>query len=326
MSRPEAPELSLVLVTDGLATIRETLGHFAAQDGRDGIELVLAAPRGSDVRRGARELEPFRWVTVVDVDDVPDPPAARAEAVRAASAPVVLFAETHAFPRPGYVETLLRAHREGPWAAVGPAIANANPETLLSWANLLLPYGRWIAGSRGVAADVPGHNAAYKRSALLQFGDDLARWLRSDSVMHLELRKRGMELFFEPEATVDHVNVSTLHWTLAEHFTAGRSFAASRAERWPGRRRLLYVVGAPAIPIVRLLRILREIRRSPEASARLPQLLPVVLLCLVVSAAGELAGYALGPRYSAFLYDMEIHRMRYLRRTERERAESTPPS
>ena len=53
-------------------------------------------------------------------------PEARAAGVRAASAPIVFIGETHSYPQPGWAEALLTAF-EGPWAAVVPAIGNANP-------------------------------------------------------------------------------------------------------------------------------------------------------------------------------------------------------
>jgi hypothetical protein len=311
------PEISVVLVTDGLATIRKTLAYLRAQAGAERMEIVIVATQPEQVSPTARELAKFAQVQVLAIDDLSSPPSARAKAVRAATAPLVLFAETHSYPRPGYVETLVRAHHDGPWAAVGPSMGNANPKSALSWANLMLDYGRWIPDDeRGVIDDVPGHNAAYKRSALLEFGDDLPRQLKADSIMHAELRERGHELYFASDARTDHLNVSRLRWSVVERFYASRHFAGLRARGWPLPRRLLYIAGAPLIPAVRLKRILDFARRSEEAPP-LRRLLPALAFTLSASALGELAGYAAGPGQGGFPYEIEVYRSRFVRPEDR---------
>jgi hypothetical protein len=312
------PDLSVLLVTDSLAPIRRTLHYFRAQQNSARLEVVLVAPSEARLREDASELQGFDHVQIVEVGDIAQMPLARAEAVRAARAPLVLFAESHAYPRTGYVESLIRRHREGPWAVVGPAIANANPGSMVSWACLFLDYGRWVeADHAGVAEDVPGHNAAYKRSALLEFGADLPERMRSDSLMHGELRARGHQLYLEPEAVCEHLNVSRLGWALREHFDSGRKFAGLRARSWGPWLRLAFAGGSPLIPLVRLVRILRDLRRSGRTEL-LPQLLPVLILILVVSGAGEFVGYAFGPGRSTTIYEMELHKSRYTRRSDRE--------
>ena len=44
---------------------------------------------------------------------------------------VVAFGEEHCFPEPGWAQALIDAHRED-YAAVGPAMHNANPDTIVS--------------------------------------------------------------------------------------------------------------------------------------------------------------------------------------------------
>jgi Glycosyl transferase family 2 len=310
-------EISVVLVTDGLATLRKTLAYLRAQAGADRMEIVIVATRPEDIPLTAPELEKFAQVQVLPIEDVSSPPSARAKAVRAATAPLVLFAETHSYPRPGYIETLVRAHHQGPWAAVGPSMGNANPDSALSWANLMLDYGRWVPDDqRGVIDDVPGHNAAYKRAALLEFGDDLPRQLRADSIMHRELRERGHELYFESAARTDHLNVSLFRWSVVERFFASRHFAGLRARGWSLPRRLLYIVGAPLIPAVRLRRILDFVRRSEEAPP-LRRLLPALGFTLTASALGEAVGYAAGPGRGGFSYEIELYRSRFVRPEDR---------
>jgi hypothetical protein len=316
VSRPRSPQLSVIFVTDRLATIRKTLAHFRAQDGSERLEIVIAAPNDT-VAEEATELMGFGDVKVVRVDDISETPLARAAVVRAARAPLVVFAETHSYPRPGYVEALIRAHREDRRAVVGPSMANANGGSLVSWVGLFLDYGAWVANDRrGTAEDVPGLNSAYKREALIEFGDDLPAQLRASRLMHQELRTRGYELYLEPDAVCDHLNSSRLHWSIAEHFQSGRKFAGQRARRWRWGRRLLFAGGSPLIPVVRLRRILRDVRRSGHCEL-LPRMLPPLVLVLVASAIGELVGYVSGPGRSLLLFRIELFKNRYTRPADR---------
>jgi hypothetical protein len=310
------PELSIVLPTDSWATIRAVLRAFATQAGAERLELVLVVPRGGSVGRDAPEAAPFASLQLVEVDDVAHLPSARLAGVLAAGAPLVLFAETHAFPQAGYVKALIDRHR-GPWAVVGPRIGNANPRSLVSWASILMDYGRWLDYSEsGVLDDVPGHNSAYKREALLSLGEELGVLMTADSIMHGELRRRGSELYLESDARVDHLNVSRPLWAIVERFESGRKFASIRVARFSRARRLVYAAGSPLIPLVRLKRILAEVRRSGRGPELLPRLLPVLAVSLFASALGEAVGYITGTSRTTRLYDMELHKARYVRRGE----------
>ena len=72
--------------------------------------------------------------------------------------------------------------------------------------------------------------------------------MTADTIMHAEFRARGQELFLEPAARVDHLNVSRLRWALIERFESGRTFAGMRARGWSWPRRLAYALGSPLIP------------------------------------------------------------------------------
>src|SRR5205823_2114181 len=123
-----------------------------------------------------------------------------------ASAPVVVFCEDHAFPEPGWAVALIDAHR-GPYAAVGPVIVNANPRSLISDADCLIGYGPWLHPSPGgEMSHLPGHNSSYKRASLLEYGDRLPSMLEAETVLHWDLRARGLRLYLEPRARLAHTN------------------------------------------------------------------------------------------------------------------------
>jgi len=311
--------MSVVIVTDRYQTIRKTMRHLRAQTARDRLEIVIVVPSAGELSVDGMELEGFSRVRVVEVGRMKSLSRARAFGVRQASAPVVGFVESHSYPDPGWAEALIEAHRR-PWAAVGPVVGNANPAGMISWANLLLDYGPWVEPvEEGVTGDLPGHNSSYKRAILLDCGPELESMLEQEILLHNEIQSRGYQLYLEPKAKTYHLNISLLSSWLPERFYTGRHFAGARARLWSPLRRLLYSGGAPLIPLVRLPRILRDIRRSGRERQLLPKVLPPLIIGLVVSAVGEMIGYAFGAgKAMEWLSKTELYKVPHLVQPERE--------
>ena len=313
----ESPALSVILpAPDRLDTLLRTVRAIAAQDIATRIELVIVA-RHPAAGVPAEAAAPLRWVQVVPMPEWTTMTAARVRGVLRARAPIVALAEDHCFPSPGWARALLAAHH-GPWAAVGPAFLNANPASILSWANLAIEYGPWLSPVVAGAVDhVPGHNSSYKRDVLLAYGERLEEMLEAESILHWDLRQRGSAVAMAPAATTRHENFSRLTPSFALRFGGGRLFAASRAAGWSWWRRAAYAVASPAIPIVRARRTYRHLRRVPDAHGR-AGLRPLIFFLLAVDAIGECAGYLFGlgdqPRR---LSEIEYDRPRFLNASDR---------
>lgn len=313
-------ELSVILVADTFETIRETVRHLTGQTARDRLELVVVTWSAEALGLDAAHCTGLGAVRVVEAlggDGFGDLARMRAVGVEAASAPVVLFGESHSFPDPGAVEALIDAHR-GPWAAVGQAMCNGNPGTMASWTCLYLDYGAWVDPcDGGVVDELPTNNTSFKRAPLVECGEELAALLVSSDRINATLRARGSSFYLEPRARTFHVNVSRTSSWLVDRAAFGRAYAGARSESWPAWRRAVYACGSPLIPVVRLRRTLRDIRRTRRMEL-LPRILPALIVSLVVSASGEALGYALGRGGAARrVGEIEIHRMRYLKRDDR---------
>jgi hypothetical protein len=273
---------------------------------------VIVMP-GADALRLDAAFEAFAGARTVDVPSIADLSAARAAGVRAATGLFVMLGETHAYPERGWAAALIDA-QTGPWVAVVPAFGNANPDGALSWAGLLADYGRWLTGLAASEVDsIPTFNSAYTRSTLIALGPTLDGVLSSSDELARCLRSAGGRFCFVPGARVDHVNVSQPRAWLAERYFSGRMIAITRIERWSLRRRVLYLLGSPLIPVVLLVRL-----RAPIVLARRKGLLggrTLVALALgsVVRAVGEAVGYAFGGSTAAEarMADYELHKTRY---------------
>jgi hypothetical protein len=321
MTSTEGPSLSVVLVTaDCFEVIRKTVGHLRDQASAGRLEVVVVAPSREVLGPIERDLDGFGGHQIVEVGEIRSLAMARAEGVRRAVAPVVVLAEDHCYPEPGWAEALIEAHR-GPWAAVGPEVRNANPASVVSWIELFINYGPWIEpGGARVAADLPGNNSSYKRELLLAYGPELGPRLEVPHYLHRDLRTRGYRLYLEPAAKVRHLNVTLPSAFFQEHFYLGRRFAAGRAETWSRARRLLYAtVGVPWILLQYSRGDLREIWRTSLRGRLLSRGLPVLLGSLVARGLGEVLGFAAGFGDSK-KRALELESKRYRHLSPRDRA------
>jgi Glycosyltransferase like family 2 len=322
MNNPEpSPALSVVLPTSrGLANVARTLRALGAQTVRHRLELVIVAPSDS-ITLDPAMTEGFAGVQVIGVDNVTSSSnQARVAGIRIARAPIVALAEDHSFPEPGWAEALLAGHMEGTWAAVGPVVCNGNPATAVSWANFLLEYGPWTESARrGAAAHLPGHNSSYRRDLLLAYGEKLEALMEAESILQWDLRHHGHQLLLEPAARTHHLNFSRLLSSISLRFNVGRQFAGTRSAEWPPLKRLLYVLGAPLIPLVRLRRSVALLVRWPARRGLLPRVFPVLAAAVAIDGLGEMVGYAAGPgSSSSILGGIEFDRRRSLTRQDQQ--------
>ncbi len=202
-----------------------------------------------------------------------------------------------------------------PYAAVGAAVLNPNPDTLVSWADFLMGYGHWMPPIASGEMDMlPGHNGSFKRAALLRFGDELAALIEIEIAVQARLRAAGEKLYLESRAQFYHLNFSRYRTWLPAIFVNGRVYAAGRRREWSALKRLIYAGGSFLIPLVRIGRIRQDVRDPAQQRALFPRIVPVLLLGLFTSAMGEMFGYALGSgRASRDLVRYEFNRVRDVR-------------
>ncbi len=319
MNDLSSPEISVVIVTpDNFATIRNTIECLRKQTAKDRIEVVIVAPSADRLNLNDSELNGFLQTRVVEVGNVESVASGNAAGVREATAPVVVFAEDHSYPDPGWAEALIRAHRQ-PWAAVGPVVRNVNPQSAISWADFFIGYGPWSDPSpAGIANHLPGHNSSYKRAILIEYGQELESMLEAETVLHWDLRSRGFQIYLEPEAKISHMNFSLLSSWIVVQFLAGRVFAATRSKNWPPLKRVIYSGGSPLIPVIRFCRAVSEMRKPGRLQdmqffMKLRVLLALIF-GLVLDGVGQFTGYAVGAGgpTKEKLSEYEFHRHRHI--------------
>jgi hypothetical protein len=310
---------AIVISPDGWPSVRRLIGHLHAQTVRHELELIFVFPEAANSDLKDLSLDDFAATRVVLIENMDSTSRARAAGVREATAPIVVMTEDHSFPEPDWAEALVSAHQAN-WAVVGPAVKNGNPDSILSWANLVIEYNEWLdPAPGGEISHVPGHNSCYKRDVLLSYGDDLEEWLEAESVLHWDLISKGHKLAIEPSARTRHFNFSRLWPSLELRYNCGRQFAAACREQWSLGRRLAYVAATPLIPLVRLARILKQLRYPGRPAQLIPRLVPVCLFLLFVESTGAAVGYLRGAGLSSlYIAKIDFHRQNFMNEQDRQ--------
>ena len=308
------PLLSVVLITDHLATIGGVMSALGRQTRRADIEVVIAHTANAPINASDPAFAGLAAVRLVSVPSLFPMATARAATVRAATAPLLFLGETHSFAHPTFADEVLRAY-DGSCAVGVPGFGTANPRNALSWAAFLADYGAWLHDQpSGFIAAGPTWNVAYSREALQDADDVLEAALGHGTLLGLRLRANHRRVRFAPAARIDHANVSTPVAWMHERYLSGLLVASHRRTDWSLARRLGYVVASPLIPIVTLSRI-----RRPFSIARRQGLLPngtaaALVIGAIIRTVGEIVGYVItpGPQPEVDMeINYELHKMKH---------------
>lgn len=314
-----------LIVPNQRETVLRTLDCLRAQTARDRMEVILFGPSMAVLETLREDLAGFGGYQLVAWHRMRNMASARGETFRIARAPLVVHAEDHCFPEPGWAEAFIGVFAAGAQgttpAAAGPLMVNANPRSFWSWAAFTLHFAcAAFPETRGVVDFVATHNTCFRKDAVLALGPALDSGIEMEILLQNRLRAEGHTLFHEARAVTRHVNVSRPLPLLKASFYGGWLFSTvrMREERWRLGRKLFQLAVSPLVPLLQLKRRWGALSRI--AGER--RLLPLVALPAFAIATMHTIGEAVGivsPRdaviedYSNF----ENTRMRFVRPEER---------
>jgi glycosyl transferase family 2 len=287
------PALSVILVLGGQREReRRALQSLLEQSAIDRMEILLYDFGPVDCPPIPGSHHPRVCLTRGTPDNLLGD--ARAHGIRIARAPVICFMEEHCEMQPGSAEAYIRAH-EGPWAAVGGAFINANPDSLRSDQAFRLNYGIYLRPQhgRGPTQIVAGQNSSFKREVLLRYDEQLETLLNADLVLQWQMLREGYQFFHEPAVQIAHLNENTARSLMTGVFYWNWCFSHLRARyfHWSKLRRIVWILLAPLIPWVRLARIFTWMPRfgfSPFLTFLTD--IPFIVAVSYCAAAGQVAG------------------------------------
>jgi GT2 family glycosyltransferase len=210
--------------------------------------------------------------------------------VAAAAAPFIAITNHDCLLTSDWLRRLLARHDAGTYAAVGGAVANGTPRSLVGTAAYWSEFNEFTPGRpAGVVPGVPQCNVCFRRSALAGATPfPTVRFGAEELTFNYELTRAGGMFFFDPAIVVTHLNRTGLRAFLAHQHTLGVGSAMAR--------RLVPLSGAvatrhraliPLLPALRVSRVLARVaRRHPAELPRMIALSPLLLLGYAVWARG----------------------------------------
>jgi GT2 family glycosyltransferase len=293
----QGPVLSVVLVAySGTTDIFRIIESLSSMKRAADIELILVTQSRERLSIDLSVGASLSGVQILELPDMKSIGQAKAAGVRAAQSPLVAFTEDHSFPEPCWAEALIEAHENDMFSVVGPVMINADINRVVNWAGFLVFYSTWMRRRphEEQIDHLPGNHSCYRKEILLAYGSLLEEALESESILHWELVARGYKLRLESKAIVRHRSPRRIGSLMLENYLGSRIFAHMRTKYDTALQRLVYTLGSPAIPLIRIRRIFFDIKCSGLDINIMRMALAPMFFCLCAGAVGEMLGYALG--------------------------------
>ena len=290
-------ELSVVIAASGdEASLTRCLESLAGQARAGEVEVIVAANFNGGAQAAITRQFPFAvYLALPATTTVPE---LRARGAAAARGEIIALIEDNCFVDARWCEEIRKAHAL-PHAAIGGAVENDSRARLFDWAVYLSDYGKYMPPlPAGETDTLPGNNLSYKRSALEQMKASCADGI-FETFLNAELRRRGQTLYLAPAALVYHRKSYAVIKTLIRYYHHARAYGGMRVARAPMARRLAFIAGSLALPVLLPARIaLRALRKGRQTKA---VCLSLPHLCLLMASwsLGELLGYLFGAGTSA---------------------------
>lgn len=288
-----APRLSVVVgTTEGWPYVKACLDSFREEATALGAEVVVADGSGLPPPPPAEVAPGTVWMSSASRDIF----RLFYEGLKAARGEVVASTEDHCRVRPGWCGAILRAHAEHPEAAaIGGAIENGTPISLLDWGSFFITQGIHMAplGQRETPVTTNEACLSQKRWALAELSDNGGHGAMM--ILHTRvLRERGAILRVDDRFAVDHDQGLDARGTFAIHFHNGRAIATFR-RRAMQRSDWLRLGGAGLVPLYRVARMFRTLLRKRRHTRELVLSVPWQVWLEYCQSAGFVMGYLAGP-------------------------------
>ena len=281
----DAPLLSVVMPSyQSESTLRACLDALALQT-YPTFEVIVVD--GSPDPTPAQSIcKDFPLVRYERADSQLGAHAKRNLGVSIARGQILVFTDPDCTADPDWLTHLVQAYRDG-HRVVGGAVAGlADPRNERIHLN---KYAWWLPGSEpGPRTEIPSANTSLTRDVWAQWGPYREDRWAADSELSWRLERSGLSIWFEPRATVTHLDHGPWRAFLRNRHERGYDFGLTRAEfkGWSRFERVLRAVLLPAVPFVMTARAAGYSRRAGQLSVWL-RTLPAQLMANFCWASGE---------------------------------------
>lgn len=202
----------------------------------------------------------------------------------------ILLTEDHCIPEPDWVATMIAAQAEGR-AVVGGLVDIRQGSSATDWAFYFVDFFRYASpGRAGPSPTLTVCNVSYSRRSLEAIRELWSVYFH-ETAINSALAERFGALWLEPRSRVSMARHVTLGDALYERYAFGRLFGCTRLGFCPPWRRAYYVLLAPLLPAVLLLRMGSKALSSGPLAREFARALGPLTLMVLWWSWGEWLGY-----------------------------------
>lgn len=246
----------VVLSYNSENTIRRCLDSLFGQVTSLRFE-VLVIDSGRDGTAAIVENE-YPWARMIHLPRRVFPGQARNIGILHATTEIIAFLASDCVAHPQWLETRYQLHQEG-FTAVGGAITNANPSSIIGWANHFMEHLYSLPSRpREEIKDKLIHNLSYKRETFRRYGlFPTHLQLGEDTVFNRRLMLNREPVIFDPRVCTGHINPTSTLDFLTHQYQHGVDFALAC------RRGELSFFRIPEAPFAKFLALYQPLIRYP---------------------------------------------------------------
>ena len=285
------PELSVVIVTIcGASYLAKCLEALSSQSCKQPFEIIVAYDERLPDVPSLQKKYPHVQMTTVHGMQTPEELASIG--LRETHGRIIALTEDHCIPDTQWCEQILREHASS-YAAIGGAV-EIIAEDALSWAFAYTDYYRYLNPvPEGKTKNLTVCNVSYKREKLNRIADVWQHHFHEVAV-NRGLQHIGEVLYLSGKLVVNQRRILTFRSAIHERYSFGRLFGSRRAIELIPRRRLLYTVFAPAIPLLLLGRMFAIVLKRKRRRRIFFISLPYLIILTLSWSLGEFIGNVTG--------------------------------
>jgi GT2 family glycosyltransferase len=276
-------------------TIISCLSSVMNQDLAESYEVIVID--SSNDRTPYLVRKQFPAVKLIHLEERTDPGTARNIGIAKAQGELLAFIDSDCVAGCDWLQRMIQAH-DSQYGAVGGAIENGNPETLVSWVGYVSEFREFLPiGPPRMVEHIPTCNISYKREVFTEYGGFRGEFYpQEDLLYNWEIRQKGERILFDPAIRVAHHHRTKLIGYLEHQVNIGRvtSWVLKRTDL-PGSSMVaqpwLSTLVLPLLPMVKFIRtVITFLRLQPETILYRPLLLPLLFLGLIFWGLGFAKG------------------------------------
>lgn len=272
--------------------IDRCLAAILAQKGIEDFEVIVVdSSADGTAERLQRE---FPTIDVIALAQQTPQSIARNIGIARTQARFIAITDQDCIVPADWVACLLARHQEGEYAAVGGAVSNGTPESVIGTASYLIEFNEFLpTGTPRLVTMIPHCNVCFRREVFTKTGPFRAVPPGAeDRVFNFLLCCQGYQMLFDPTIVVDHLNRTSFSAFLQhQHLLGFGSAIARRTVAIEGQVFIRHPGLAYSLPLVRLARTIHRLSKGNRATLlRYLRLLPVLLPGYTAWTAGFLAG------------------------------------